>query len=250
MNILFTICGRAGSKGFKGKNLKKFHGHPLIHYTLSAIDLFKSRANAEVEVALNTDSEELIKMATRYPGVILVDRKAELATDTAGKVSVIKDTYQICQDRNGKTYDMIIDLDLTSPLRTVADIEKLVQEKIDNASYDVVFSVVESRRNPFFNMVKVEGDYVKLVNQSEFTARQQAPAIFDMNASMYLYDPEFLNNHNRIFDGKCGIIKMTDYLILDIDSEEDFKWMTYLYDKFLEEDKGLKEIYEHINLLF
>ena len=31
--LLITICGRAGSKGFKNKNLKTFCGHPLVYYS-------------------------------------------------------------------------------------------------------------------------------------------------------------------------------------------------------------------------
>ena len=38
--LLITICGRAGSKGFKNKNLKTFCGLPLVYYTLSAAQLF------------------------------------------------------------------------------------------------------------------------------------------------------------------------------------------------------------------
>ena len=67
MNILMTICGRAGSKGFKGKNLKIFHGNALIWYTLAVIDLFKSQTDANVDVALNTDSEELKLIVKKYP---------------------------------------------------------------------------------------------------------------------------------------------------------------------------------------
>ena len=40
MKILFTICGRVGSKGIKNKNIKSFVGKQLPLYTLSAIDLF------------------------------------------------------------------------------------------------------------------------------------------------------------------------------------------------------------------
>lgn len=249
MNILFTICGRAGSQGLKGKNLKKFNGYPLVYYALSAIDLFKEKMDATIDVALNTDSEELKAMVSNYPEIIFVDRKEALATDTASKISVIKDTYLKSKKQTGTSYDVIIDLDLTSPLRTVTDIERLLAKKLNKPEYDVIFSVVESRRNPFFNMVKEEGEFVSLVNPSQFTARQQAPQIYDMNASMYLYDPSFINEKTAIFEGDCGIIKMKDYLILDIDSEEDFFWMTYLYEKFLEEDEGIKEIFDHIEKL-
>ena len=37
--LLITICGRAGSKGFKNKNLKVFCGKPLVYYSLSAEEL-------------------------------------------------------------------------------------------------------------------------------------------------------------------------------------------------------------------
>ena len=246
MNILMTICGRAGSKGLKGKNLMTFKGHPLIHYTLSAIDLFKKVVDADIDVALNTDSEELKDMIHNYPEILIVERKSEFATDTASKISVIKDSYLECKKIRQKEYDYVIDLDLTSPLRTVSDILRLLEKKISQPELDVVFSVVPSRRNPFFNMVKEEGSYVTLVNNSSFTARQQAPSIYDMNASMYLYDTTFLDNKEAIFDGVCGIIEMKDYLILDIDSEEDFEWMSYLYERFLLEDEGLNEIRNNI----
>ena len=41
--LLITICGRAGSKGFKNKNLKVFCGQPLVYYSLSAAELFARR---------------------------------------------------------------------------------------------------------------------------------------------------------------------------------------------------------------
>ena len=67
--LLITICGRAGSKGFKNKNLKNFCGKPLVYYSLSAAELFiKNHTELEVDIALNTDSEDLAKLvAAEYP---------------------------------------------------------------------------------------------------------------------------------------------------------------------------------------
>lgn len=245
MTILFTICGRAGSKGLVGKNLKIFHGFPLIAYTLAAIDLFKERTDHQVDVALNTDSKELQSMIKDYTGILIAKRKQKHSTDTASKMAVIRDTYLQAKEMRQLEYDYVIDLDLTSPLRTVSDIYNLIEKKIERPNLDVVFSVVDSRRNPFFNMVKEE-ELVTLVNSSTFTARQQAPNIYDMNASMYLYDPKFLKENESIFSGKCGMIKMQDYLVLDIDSEEDFRWMEYIYLKLIKEEIGIKEIHDHI----
>lgn len=246
MTILFTICGRAGSKGLAAKNLKTFHGYPLIAYTLAAIDLFKKESGQQVDVALNTDSKELQKTIKDYPDVLITERKKEHSTDTASKMAVIRDTYLQAKKNRQTDYDYVIDLDLTSPLRTVQDIFKLIEKKKNQPNLDVVFSVVEARRNPFFNMVKEEESSVSLVNASIFTSRQQAPIIYDMNASMYLYDPKFLQKNEYIFSGQCGIIQMKDYMVLDIDSEEDFKWMEYIYLKLVKDEVGIEEIYSHI----
>lgn len=246
MSILFTICGRAGSKGLVSKNLKKFHGFPLIAYTLSAIDLFKERSNYDVDIALNTDSPELQNMIKNYPDIMLIERKKAHATDKASKMAVIRDSYLEAKKIKAKDYKFVIDLDLTSPLRTVEDIIKLIDRKKASPNLDVIFSVVESRRNPYFNMVKEEGETVSLVNASTFTARQEAPTIYDMNASMYLYEPKFLQNNEYIFNGECGVIQMKDYMVLDIDSEEDFKWMEYIYLKLLEDESGIQDIHSHI----
>ena len=96
MNILFTICGRAGSKGFKNKNLKLLKGKPLVYYTLSVIRLYqKKHIEDQVTVALNTDSEELIQIVNQQDivkNVCIVEREADLAGDTAPKVAVIQST--------------------------------------------------------------------------------------------------------------------------------------------------------------
>ena len=78
--LLITICGRAGSKGFKNKNLKNFCGKPLVYYSLSAAELFiKKHPELEIDVALNTDSEDLARLvAAEYPEVIYLPRGAEL----------------------------------------------------------------------------------------------------------------------------------------------------------------------------
>ncbi len=246
MNILFTICGRAGSKGFKNKNLKELGGVPLVFFTLAAIKGYIERhpENA-VSVALNTDSEplfELVNNQNQIP-IINVKRKAELAGDIVAKVEVIKDTFLSCKDMNP---DVIIDLDITSPMRRVEDIENIIEE-YKTTRYDLVFSVVEARRSPYFNMVEKKTDnYYRKICVSNFTARQQAPKSYEMNASIYAYDPVFLQNRidKTILDYNCGISVMPDFLVLDIDSEEDFQMMDYLYPFYCVHDSGLKEVFE------
>jgi CMP-N,N'-diacetyllegionaminic acid synthase len=144
-----------------------------------------------------------------------------------------------------KDYDMVVDLDITSPLRTLNDLETLVEKKL-NSDADVVFSVTDSRRNPYFNMVmKTDKGYERVV-QSNFNARQEAPEIFDMNASMYAYSPEFLTSGKGIFDGKCDVIKMMDTAVLDIDHEIDYEFMTVIAEYLFKYNKLYRDIRENI----
>lgn len=247
MRILFTICGRAGSQGLKNKNLKKLHKKPLVGYVLSVIELYKETTDNQVDIALNTDSLELKKLVDQLADdVIYVPRKERLTSNTVGKIEVIKDTYTTIKDEYDKDYDLIIDLDITSPLRTKKDLEKLITKHQNESDKDIIFSVVPSRRNPYFNMVKVEESAVTIVIPTTYTSRQQAPMIYDMNASMYSYKPSFLEKHDYIFDGRCGYLEMEETLILDIDNEEDFYWLEFLMPKFLEERSGILEVYENI----
>lgn len=247
MNFLFTVCGRAGSKGIKGKNFKEFLGNPLLLYTFAAIVLYRDKhPEQHIDIALNTDSPEMEALIEKNKQInaLLVPRKEDLAGDKVAKKLVILDTLNETEKLTRVEYDLVVDLDITSPLRTVEDIEALVN-KAGKLEYDVVFSVVDSRRNPYFNMVKENADgTVSLVCPSEYTARQQCPAIYDMDASMYAYKPEFLKADTMLLAGKCGIIKRFDTAILDLDHETDFEYMQVMakYLIFDKEIYGLREL--------
>ncbi len=250
MNILFTICGRAGSKGFKNKNLKKLNGIPLVYYTLSVIGLYMDRhMENQVTVALNTDSKELqqlIKEQNIIDNVILVNRKEDLASDVAAKVGVIQDTFFQCREK--VDFDVIVDLDITSPMRRLCDIEAAIDGLLSDQSCDLVYSVVPARRSPYFNMVEKKDNYYRKICSSMYTARQQAPASYELNASIYAYSSRFLAGtiDKTILDYNCGIVVMPDYLVLDIDSEEDFEMMELLFGHFAKNDKGLQEVVQII----
>jgi CMP-N,N'-diacetyllegionaminic acid synthase len=235
--LLITVCGRAGSKGFANKNLKTFCGFPLVYYTLSAAELFaKKHPEIHTDLCLNTDSELLASLVgKKYPEVFYLPRGAALGGDTVPKMAVFQDSLARMEDKDGEPYSWLMDLDITSPLRTAQDIDAAFEKKRSRTDLDLVFSVTEARRNPWFNMVKAEGDHVEKVIESPFTARQQAPAVYDLNASVYVFARDFLvtNRTGILWDGKIGASVMRDTGILDIDSEEDYRLMEviggYLY---------------------
>lgn len=249
MKILFTICGRAGSKGIKNKNIREFVGKPLPYYTISAIDLFlkKSKEKIEYDIVVNSDSQELLELMKKnhMREIDIIERDEKLAGDTVGKIAVIADCLKQMQSRKGINYDMVVDLDITSPLRVVRDIENLINVEKETSA-DVSTSVTTARRNPYFNQVmKTEHGYKKVI-ESNYTARQQAPEIFDMNASLYAYSPTFLESGKGVLEGYCECIEMYDTGILDLDHENDFELMEVIAEYLFKNNRQFAEVYENI----
>lgn len=249
MKILFTICGRAGSKGIKNKNIREFVGKPLPYYTISAIDLFlkETLLNVEADIVVNSDSKELLELMKNNPLRIIetIERDESLAGDAVGKIAVINDCLLKMESRGHNKYDMVVDLDITSPLRTAENIEQLIKKQLDSKA-DVTTSVTTARRNPYFNQVmKTEHGYKKVI-ASDFTARQQAPEIFDMNASLYAYAPEFLKSGKGVLDGYCECIEMYDTGVLDLDHENDFELMEVIAKYLFSNNKEMEKVNNNI----
>ena len=254
MNILFTLCGRAGSKGVKGKNARDFLDLPLVWYSMANIALYieKYKGEDEIKIVLNTDSEPLKELVRRVKDVpmTIIHREENLAGDRVPKVSVILDCLLKAEKLFACNFDMVVDLDITSPLRTVEDIKNAINRKRQRNDVDVVYTVAPSRRNPYFNMVKEEDGFFCNAIPSSFTSRQEAPVFYDMNASIYAYSPDALRikEHATFFNSNCYAVIMKDTGILDIDSEEDYELMQvvakYLFEKYKEYGEVFKQVQE------
>lgn len=241
MNILFTICARAGSKGAVGKNVREFCGRPLVYYSLDIYEKYLEKyrnSEYEISLAVNTDSRQLIEQidqkGTNY---IFVSRKEELADDITAKAAVIKDTMLEAEKLQSMVVDLVVDLDITSPLRNLADVEGTINQVIEHERCNFAYTVVAARRNPYFNMVSknAEGFYERII-PSDYTARQQAPECFDMNASIYVYSRQYLLDM-RIENRFALVYEMEDSLVLDIDGDSDFKMMEVLAKYYWEQGR-------------
>lgn len=249
MNILFTICGRAGSKGIKNKNIRNFLGKPLVYYTISIIDLFlkKSDLQFQYNIVVNSDSKELISLClkNRMQKLQIIERNKKLGGDAVAKINVISDCLIKMETLNQCRYDIIIDLDITSPLRRVIDLKNVIDKHI-NANPDVTTTVVQARRNPYFNqLVRREKGYRKVI-PSNYTARQQAPEILDMNASIYAYNRDFLLSGKGVLDGYCECVMMLDTGILDLDHENDIELMEIIAQYLFNKRHDFAEVYNNI----
>lgn len=252
MNILFTLCGRAGSKGVKGKNARDFLDMPLVWYSLANIALYIEKYAGEdnIKTVLNTDSEPLKDLVNRVEEVpvSIIHREENLAGDKVPKVAVVLDSLNKAEETFAMQFDMVVDLDITSPLRTVQDVKNTIDRKRQRNDVDVVYSVAPSRRNPYFNMVKEENGFFFKAIPSNFTTRQDAPVFYDMNASIYAYSPDALRTKEQatFFNSGCDAIVMADTGILDIDSEEDYELMQVIADYLFHKRTEFEHIYQKV----
>lgn len=225
-NILCTICARGGSKGVKNKNIKELNRKPLIAYTIEqakASELFE-------HIVISTDSDDIAIVAKQYGAEVFFKRSEEMASDTAGKLDVIKDAFKRSEEHYNKTFDYLIDLDATAPLRSVDDILNSFKQFIENNN-DNLITAMPSRRSPYFNLVEQDKDgkvYLSKKLDSAVVRRQDAPKSYDMNASIYIWTRDTILNENSIFLEKTGLYIMPEERSIDIDSELDFNFVEFL----------------------
>jgi CMP-N,N'-diacetyllegionaminic acid synthase len=225
MKIVCTICARGGSKGVPGKNIRPLGGKPLIVHSIEKAQ----KCRLIDKIVVSTDSPQIAEIAKNAGAEVPFMRPAELATDTAPKLAVIKHAVRFLEEKQGYRPDIIVDLDPTSPLRTVRDIEGCIG-LIKDEGADNVFSVIKAHRNPYFNMVEVVNGRVQLVKclSSALVRRQDAPPVYDMNASIYAWKRDVLMNNDTLFLEWTRIYEMPDWA-RDIDGEIDFKFVEYLF---------------------
>lgn len=230
MNILITICARGGSKGIPGKNIKPIAGKPLVNYSVEVAKKFIEKYHAKI--ALSTD-DEAIKTAVSDCGIITdYVRPDFLATDSAGKIDTIKDILLYEETLVDFHYDYVLDLDVTSPLRTLEDLEKALDCIRNNSEALNLFSVNPAGRNPYFNMVEIKdnGFYslVKTNPDGSVMTRQSAPKVYDLNASFYWYKREFFNLDIRSAITDRSLIYEMNHICFDLDHPIDFTFMEFL----------------------
>ena len=224
MKILGIICARGGSKGVKNKNIKELNGKPLIAYS---IEFFKKWGKAD-EIVVSTDSEKIADIAKKYGAEIPDLRPKELAADNTFKLHVIQHFVKICEQQKNKKYDIIVDLDPTAPLRKQRFLNEAF-EKFIKSNANNLYSVTKARKSPYFNMVEIDKNgFSHLSKQSNTVSRQTAPIVFEMNASIYIYNRDFLLKTDTLHSDKTIIYEMSDIPSIDIDSELDFKFVEYL----------------------
>jgi len=226
MKRLCTICARWGSKGVKGKNLKVLLGKPLIAHSID-----QARASGLFDlIAVSSDSDEILAVAQDCGADLLVKRPDELATDQAAKLPVIRHCVAEVERLTGDSFETLVDLDATSPLRTPEDIRDAV-ELLERSGAGNVITAMPARRSPYFNLVELDQDGIVHLSKPPRNAivrRQDAPKCYDMNASIYVWRRAALFGNESLFNPDTRLHVMPEERSIDIDSELDFRFVEFL----------------------
>ncbi len=219
--MICSICARGGSKGVKNKNTRMIAGRPLIaHSVQHAIDsgLFE-------HVAVSSDDPAILAAAKEAGADIMVQRPDNLATDEAPKIPVIQHCLRDAERQTGKVFDHVIDLDATSPLRTIDDIKAVVdilkQDGVSN-----VLTAAPARRSPYFTLLECDENGAPHLSKTApvtVVRRQDAPPCYDMNAAVYGWTRTSLLENDSLFGPDTRLYVMPEERSIDIDSELDFR---------------------------
>jgi CMP-N,N'-diacetyllegionaminic acid synthase len=231
MKSVCTICARGGSKGVVGKNARELLGKPLLAWTIE-----QARQTGLFEViAFSSDSDPLLQAALKAGADIAVKRPDAMATDTAPKLPAIRHCFEQAIAHTGTTPDILVDLDVTSPLRLPSDITGAV-ELLQKSGARNVITGAPARRSPYFNLVEARPDGtvgLSKVAEPPITRRQDAPRCFDMNASIYAWRVAAFLKNPSVFYQDTQLFEMPEERSVDIDSDLDFALVELLLRKRL-----------------
>ncbi len=226
MKYLLTICARGGSKGIPGKNIKEIAGKPLIAYSIITAQKFLKK-HAGV-LTLSTDSEAIRDVAAMHGLKTDYLRPPAFATDTISKTPALNDILEYERKRTGFDFDYLIDLDLTSPLRSVEDLENAIATIDANRDAVNLVTVSPPHRNPYFNMLEQKEDgyfHVSKKLEKPVFSRQEAPLVYDMNSSFYIFSKKYFEEgYNGSITDKTLVYEIP-HLCFDVDTPLDFDFM-------------------------
>ena len=220
LGAVALICARGGSKGVPNKNIRPLRGRPLIAWAVGV-----AREVARIErVIVSTDSEAIAAAARAAGAEVPFMRPPELARDDSPEWLVWRHALNALWG-DGSFPAALVVVPATAPLRAASDIERCLDE-YESAECDVVITVTDARRSPYFNMVRrLEGGGVGLVIPPErrITRRQDVPEVYDMATVAYVVRPAFVLERDGIFDGRVRAVTVPAERALDIDTALDFE---------------------------
>ena len=226
-SAICAILARGGSKGLPGKNVRPFAGRPLIAWSIA-------QAHAAQRfglVAVSTDCADIAAAARAAGADLIVQRPADLASDTATSIDALRHCLAAAEAHAGRIFDPICLLQPTSPLRTAQDICGALDLLAQGGAACVV-SAMESKASPYFNLI--ETDAAGQVGLSkplpaQATRRQDAPRVYALNGAIYVWTRDGFNANPAVLQPTTRLFLMPEARSADIDTLLDFDMAEFLF---------------------
>jgi CMP-N,N'-diacetyllegionaminic acid synthase len=218
--VVGIVPARKGSKRLPNKNCLELSNKPLLCWSILA-----ALHSKEVDhVTVSTDSAEIRNHSHDCGADSVIMRPAHLATDHASSVSVVDHALEQ-MEREQLTFDWVVLLQPTSPLRTathIAEAFDLIKQK--NAR-----GVVSLRKNrhPIEWSAPLDdtGFMDKFFERTNLSIPSHtANPTYTINGALYIARVDDFREHNTFFlsTGVIGYVMNTPDSV-DIDTELDFE---------------------------
>ena len=189
-------------------------------------------------VIVSTDSEKIAKIARDYGAEVPFIRPAELATDISPEILSWKHGLNYLKETTGEYPEVFLSIPSTAPLRLSSDIELCLDEFLSSTP-DIVVTVTESHRNPYFNMLRIDHEGIcslVIPNHGSPSRRQDAEEVFDMATVCYVADPFFIEKSESILEGTVRSVLIPRERAVDIDTALDFQLAQFMFRELRQEN--------------
>lgn len=236
--VLVVVPARGGSKGIPLKNLREVAGRSLVARVGDVI-----REVPYIDRAVVSTDHDKIAAVAEQAGIAAPFRRPEaISGDRIGDIDVLIDALQQTERIDGKTYDIIVMLQPTSPMRRAADvtatIEKLVSDKLD-AVWTV--SETDSKGHPL-KQLTIEGNRLDLYDQRghAIIARQQLAPVYHRNGVAYAMTRDCLMRQKTLMGTRTAAHVVTTHQI-SIDTEWDIALAEFVLSRLADGEKPGKK---------
>lgn len=210
-NILVIIPARGGSKGIPRKNLRALAGKPLIYYSIQTA----LNSKYAPDVYVSTDDAEIAAISEKL-GARIIQRDAAKAQDHTTLDPVIFDGYQQAQAKQGKSYDLIVTLQPTSPLLKTASLDAALERMLNEQALDTIIS---AKDDTHLTWKKDAGRFVP--NYQKRVNRQYLEPIFKETGGFLITRGRIIAENNRI-GANVELHLLRGGEDIDIDTYEDW----------------------------
>ena len=226
--ILIVVPARGGSKGIPLKNLRKVNGVPLV---AAVGKIIKSLSEIDQSV-VSTDHEEIAIVAEDAGIAAPFRRPKELSGDRISDIEVLTHALLEMELIDSVTYDIIVMLQPTSPLRKAKHVLDTIKMLVDGA-WDAVWTVSEtdSKSHPLKQLIvdKNSLNYYD-ISGGEIIARQQLEPVYHRNGIAYAITRECLLNKKSIKGDRTGALVIKGEYI-SIDTEWDLDLVEFILSR-------------------